>query len=243
MALSHLTRDLSAPSSPKCQIRFPMSPAEVLKEVARLLFLDVRSGDHHKPESVHHHHYPELSFLRFGPPGSHFPSLAGSQSNCFALQKDPHFSRRILRASCDPEPWSTRHTLLWRLNFALAARSNAHSAIRRNSSLSSDLHNVECLPPALQLSSTTTERIPARKAHEPSSRTTLLTRHQSPDMCKWNPNSKHPILSRRCSHWNFRHERLFVLDRPVPVVWCNKCWTVCAFESNEPIHSGEDIVV
>lgn len=213
-----------------------MSPAEVLKEVARLLFLDVRSGDHHKPESVHYHHYPELSFLRFGPPGSHFTSLApGSQSNCFALQKDPHFSRRILRASCDPEHWSTRHTPLWRLNFALAVRSNAFSSVH---------HNAESPPSALQLSSTATERIPARKAHEPSSRTTLLTHHQSgPDMCKWNPNSKHPILSRRCSHWNFRHERLFVLDRPVPVVWCNKCWTVCAFESNEPIHSGEDIVV
>lgn len=241
MAISHLTRDLLF--YPKCQICFPMSPAEVLKEVARILFFDIHSGDHHKPRSVHYHHYPELPFHRIAPLDSHFTSLAGIQSNRFALQKDPHFSRGILRASCDPEPWSTRHTLLWRLNFALAARSNAHSAIRRNSSLSSEHHNVQYLPSALQSSSTTTERILARKAHEPSLRSTFLTHRLSPDMCKWNPNSKHPILSRRCSHRNFRHERLFVLDRPVPAIWCNKCWTVCAFESNEPIHSSEFIVM
>lgn len=213
-----------------------MSPTEILKEAARLLFSDVRRGDHHTPESVHYHHYPELPLLRFTPPGSYFGSLSVSKANCFALQKDPHFSCGNLRASCDPEPWSTKHTHLWRLNFALAASNNVHSNLIPSSAHDTPKFSSSTLQPS------STERIPARKVREPSL-STLLTHHQSPDMCKWNPNSKHPILSRRCSHWNFRHERLFVLDRPVPVVWCNKCWTVCAFESNEPIHSGGFIVV
>ncbi|KAL5519951.1 hypothetical protein ACEPAG_1611 [Sanghuangporus baumii] len=59
-------------------------------------------------------------------------------------------------------------------------------------------------------------------------------------MCKWNPDTKEPESSRWCTHGHTEHEELYnpnAQSRP-PVVWCNACWTVCAYQSSKEVRKG-----
>ncbi|KAL5482555.1 hypothetical protein ACEPAI_9149 [Sanghuangporus weigelae] len=59
-------------------------------------------------------------------------------------------------------------------------------------------------------------------------------------MCKWNPDTKEPESSRWCTHGHTEHEELYnpnAQSRP-PVVWCNACWTICAYQSYKEVRKG-----
>ena len=56
-------------------------------------------------------------------------------------------------------------------------------------------------------------------------------------MCIWNPDSKNPL--RHCSHGHAQHEELPTLIAGAPpYIWCNKCYTVCAFNSSCKVKRG-----
>lgn len=56
-------------------------------------------------------------------------------------------------------------------------------------------------------------------------------------MCIWNPDSKNPL--RQCTHGHAQHEELPTLNASAPpYIWCNKCYTVCAFNSSYGVKKG-----
>ena len=186
--------------------------AEILKELFRILLLDIRCGDCNSDQLQ----LKQQTCLRCR---SHFARRP-------LLLDDMHLSSHFALTSNISR--STRHTLLWRLSSPPKLYERKHNTDIRCSYCNAISHPSESSP-LCQLRKFTSPPLNQLPLLSP-----FLTVH-SATMCRWNPNSQHPF--RRCTHGHWHHEELPMLERTtdVPAVWCNKCWTLCAFESSERV--------